>query len=367
MSAQTRQQKKASTGPDATALCRRLTRWFRRHARALPWREVRTGYTALVAELMLQQTQVDRVAERFPIFLARFPDVATLSRADEQEVLTAWQGLGYYRRARHLHAAARQVMIEHGGRIPESAAQLQRLPGIGKYTAGAIASIVHGERVPIVDGNVARVLDRVFARVHGSPGGAQPWHWEQAARLVEAARDPGSFNEGMMELGATVCTPRRPRCENCPIAALCRAKAANLQNTIPAPRAGSPRKAEHHHVLILRRSDLVYFEQRAAKGLWSNMWQLPTVESDEALDAGQLADRFALRLEAIEMIDTFPHQTTHRRLTFHVFRARTRRRRGLTDNGRPGEWRSPDDASDLPLSVPQQRVLAAAQAWIAGK
>jgi A/G-specific adenine glycosylase len=194
-----------------------IVSWFAENARALPWRSRRSGYTALVSEIMLQQTQVDRVEPRYRAFLKRFPSVQSLAEADEADVLKAWEGLGYYRRARMLHAAARIIVSDMGGRIPRNLGELRRLPGVGRYTAGAICSIVHGQKTAIVDGNIARLLARIDG-VH-LPRGEQAfdtWCWKRAQTLVDASDDPARFNEGMMELGAVVCTPRSPRCRGVP-------------------------------------------------------------------------------------------------------------------------------------------------------
>src|SRR5690606_18318055 len=219
------------TAPPADAsrdrrIVRDLCRWFARAARDLPWRALpRDPYRALVSEFMLQQTQVSRVLEKFGPFLERFPSVEALAAADEGQIAAAWSGLGYYRRARHLQAAARAIVAEHGGRVPTKAATLENLPGIGRYTAGAISSIVFGEPVPVVDGNVTRVVLRIEGRdlPQEAPATAR-FVWERAAALVEVAAGtkakgigPGFLNEALMELGATVCVPRSPRCLECPI------------------------------------------------------------------------------------------------------------------------------------------------------
>lgn len=212
-------------GRDA-AMARALEQWFAGAARSLPWRALgpdgwRDPYAVLVSELMLQQTQVARVVERFGAFMRRFPTVAALAGADEADVIALWAGLGYYRRARHLHAAAKRIVHEHGGEVPRAAAALRALPGVGRYTAGAIASMAMGQRVPLVDGNVARVLMRLEARA-GDVAQGQAWAWERAGELVSSSTSAGAFNEGLMELGATVCVPGRPRCEACPLAGVVR-------------------------------------------------------------------------------------------------------------------------------------------------
>ena len=186
-----------------------LLRWYRRHRRSLPWRGTRDPYRVWVSEIMLQQTRVETVRDYYRRWLREFPTLAALARAPVARVLKLWEGLGYYSRARNLHRAARQIR----GRVPETVAELQQLPGIGRYTAGAIASIAFGQRAPVVDGNVARVFTRVFARTDR--------HWELAEVLLPS-RNCGDFNQALMELGALVCLPVQPRCEKCPLRGVCR-------------------------------------------------------------------------------------------------------------------------------------------------
>src|SRR6266545_8115268 len=214
----------------------RLLSWCDRDRRDLPWRlpidappDARLDpYHVLVSELMLQQTQVSTVVPYFHRFIARFPKVQALARADEQDVLRLWQGLGYYSRARNLHAAAKKVVHELHGRFPRTAQELRRLPGVGRYTAGAIASIAFDEPAPAVDGNVARV----FCRLHGHESETQEEWWTCAAKLVAGPR-PGDFNSAMMELGAMVCTPKAPKCMLCPVAEHCEALAGGMQEKLP--------------------------------------------------------------------------------------------------------------------------------------
>jgi A/G-specific adenine glycosylase len=220
----------------ARALSGALVRWVRRDHRDLPWRLGRDPYAIWVSEIMLQQTRVEVVVPYYERFLERFPDVEALAAAPLDDVLRAWAGLGYYRRARQLHAAAAIVARDHHGRLPADEAALRALPGIGRYTAGAIRSIAFGEPAPIVDGNVARVLSRLFA-LPGGPGDSV-WErrlWTLAGQLVPAT-DPSAFNQGLMELGATVCTPRSPRCAACPLARHCRALAEGRPEAYPPPR-----------------------------------------------------------------------------------------------------------------------------------
>ena len=241
-----------------------LLRWYGRHRRALPWRATRDPYRIWVSEIMLQQTRVAAVLEHYRRFLQRFPDVDALARARESSVLAAWSGLGYYRRARALHAAARLLVRDLGGRFPRTAEGLRALPGIGRYTAAAIASIAFGEPQAVVDGNVERVLGRLTGRRLPA---AQAW--ELAAQLLDRPR-PGDFNQAMMELGATLCLPREPQCPRCPLARWCRSRGAL------APAATPPRRrAQVAYRLALRDGAVLLRRRPAGASLMPGMWELP--------------------------------------------------------------------------------------------
>jgi A/G-specific adenine glycosylase len=244
---------------------RRLLVWYDRHRRDLPWRATRDPYRVWLSEIMLQQTRVAAVIEHYQVFLRRFPTIEKLASAREASVLAAWSGLGYYRRARMLHAASKVIVREHGGRFPDTAEGLQALPGIGRYTAAAIASIAFGEPVAVVDGNVERVLQRVAGkRLAGEE------LWETADHLLDAKRS-GDFNQSLMELGATVCTPRAPQCLLCPVVDLCATRGELVATTKPAPQ----RKSEIHYALNCK-SGTVFLVQRARDAsLMPGMWELP--------------------------------------------------------------------------------------------
>lgn len=214
-------KQKIATVARVPAFRRRLLTWYSRHGRTLPWRGSRSPYAVLVSEIMLQQTQVARVREHYPRFLARYPTLEDLAAAPADAVRDAWAGLGYYARARNLHAAARRVVAEYGGVLPRAPEALRRLPGIGRYTAGAVASVAWGRRVPAVDTNVDRVLGRVF-RVRGVRGSAaRARRIERLAHALVASGRAGDVNQALMDLGATICTARRPRCPACPAVRLC--------------------------------------------------------------------------------------------------------------------------------------------------
>lgn len=337
--------------------------WFREHGRDLPWRtSPRDPYRSLVSEFMLQQTQVARVLEKYEPFLARFGSVAALAAAPEREVLAAWSGLGYYRRARHLHAAARQVMARFGGRVPETVVELRTLPGIGRYTAGAVASMVHGRAEALVDGNVARVLMRVEGRdfAHGSAEGMR-WAWGRAEELVGRAREPGVWNEALMELGALVCLARGPRCSECPIAGECRARKEGREGEIPRAKARVARRALYCASVVVKDvKGRVLVEPRGDSGMWAGMWQAPTLESvRKRATAEEL--REWLRAGAVERVEEFEHTTTHRQVVFEVWRARAggSGARVAARASAGARWVSRKEAMGLPLSNPQRRILSA--------
>lgn len=312
---------------------------------------------------MLQQTQVSRVLEKWPGFLARFPTLEALAAADEHDVLAAWSGLGYYRRARLLHEAARDIVARFGGEPPHSAGALRSLPGVGRYTAGAIASIVFNEPEPIVDGNVRRVLLRIAGR-DLAPAPADRWAWTRAEALALAAHGQGvvaAFNEGLMELGATVCMPRSPRCEACPVRDLCVASRKGLTDRIPRATARPVVRAIYVSALVLHRGDAVLLQRRGARGLWANMWEPPSIERADSF-AGKL-DVAALARELLpgrtraapRRVGTFDHQTTHRLVRFEVWRAEAPAGVPLPPSLRAT---TADDLPSIAISNAHRRVLA---------
>ncbi len=348
------------------ALARAVSAWFARHARPLPWRlpptktaalkngARRDPYAALVSETMAQQTQIARVAERYVRFLATFPTVRALAAAEEAEVLALWSGLGYYNRARNLHRAARQVIAEHDGELPQEVTALRALPGVGPYTAGAIASLAFGLAEPIVDGNIARVLIRLAARPEAPDTTAcRKWCWQRAGELVRAAKEPAAFNEGLMELGAIVCTPSAPKCDSCPLSRWCAAREQNLQEELPLAKKPPRRRTLYCASLLCTREGEVLLEQRPGQGMWASLWQAPTIESNRRI--GPVTLRKAQPgLESLRKLATFTHQTSHRRVEFTVYRAEGDRVRSH------GSWVAWQNLEEFALSQAQRRVLACA-------
>jgi A/G-specific adenine glycosylase len=251
----------------APAFREKLLGWYDAHARDLPWRKDRDPYRVWVSEIMLQQTRVAAVIEHYHKFLRRFPTVQKLAASREASVLAAWSGLGYYRRARMLHAAAKVVTGKYRGMFPSTAAGLQELPGIGRYTAAAIASIAFGEAVAVVDGNVERVLERL-----GGERLSNEKIWQAAEDLLDRRR-PGDFNQAMMELGATVCTPRSPACLTCPVMDLC----ATRGEMAGAPKASWQKRREIHYALDCRDGSVFLVRRARDARLMAGMWELPEV------------------------------------------------------------------------------------------
>ena len=307
----------------------RLLVWFDQHKRDLPWRRDRDPYRVWLSEIMLQQTRVAAVTDHYERFLRRFPSIEKLASAREATVLAAWSGLGYYRRARMLHAAAKEIVKEHGGKFPEKAEDLLALPGIGRYTASAIASIAFAEPVAVVDGNVERVLQRV----HGKNLAGEDL-WRAAGDLLSRQR-PGDFNQAMMELGATVCLPRQPQCLLCPVCDLC-ATRGELQR----PGKGTRQtKREIHYAFACRNGSIFMVQRPKTATLMPGMWELPETVSADGATATWL---------------TLRHSIT---VTDYVVRVL----RSQAPKGLEGRWVQKSRVATLPLTGLARKILRAAK------
>jgi len=308
-------------------LPRKLIKWFEGNARDLPWRRRRTPYRVWLSEMMLQQTQVDTVIPYFKRFVARFPTVRALANAPLDAVLKLWEGLGYYARARNLHRAAQMISRELGGRFPRTVEELMRLPGVGRYSAGAIASLAFGIDAPVVDGNVSRVLCRVFAIEHDPrEPKVRAELWALAESLLPKGQ-AGPFNEALMELGATVCLPRAPQCDACPIRSMCEARRRGLQEQLPVRRA---KKITPHYdvtAAVIRRNGRTLIAQRPHDGMLGGLWEFPggKCEPGESLAdclRREIREELGLKIEVGHPIISVKHAYSHFRITLHAFECR---------------------------------------------
>jgi A/G-specific adenine glycosylase len=340
---------------------RRLTPWFRRHARDLPWRHTRDPYAIWVSEVMLQQTQVATVVPYFERFLRTFPTVPALAAADEQDVLRLWEGLGYYGRARNLHRAARQLVAEHGGRLPDDPAALRGLPGVGRYTLGAVLSQAFDRRLPILEANSQRVLCRLLGYQGDARSGPVRRRLWQAARDLLPRRGAGDFNQALMELGALVCTPVAPACAACPLAEQCTARRLGLQEQIPRRPAPEAVVSVAEVAVVIRRGPRVFLVQRPPRGRWAGMWEFPHGPLAEGETHEDAARRLVRELTALEVelgaeLLTVRHGVTRFRITMVCLDARYRAGSFTSPFYRQGRWLPPRQLGEYPVSVAQRRL-----------
>ena len=340
-----------------------LLQWYDREKRDLPWRHSRDPYAIWLSETMLQQTRVDTVIPYYERFLQRFPSIHDLADANTDDVLGHWAGLGYYSRARNLQAAARRVVDDFDGRLPEDAAALRDLPGIGRYTAGAVASIAFDQPEPLVDGNVARVFSRLLGireDIKQSP--TIDRLWREAAALVQGKR-PGDLNQALMELGALVCTPRAPRCYDCPLRRRCDARRRGDADRLPIKSRNRPPQRVAATAAWLLRGGRVLAVRRPAGELMGGLWELPGGEF-----TGQTAPARALRIalqkglgieaRALRRVGRVEHQFTHRRLQLFVFRGECAPGRVSRSGFDAHRWVAPGRLASLPHGAATRKALA---------
>ncbi|MFL5347357.1 MAG: A/G-specific adenine glycosylase [Hyalangium sp.] len=341
-----------------------LLAWYDRQRRDLPWRRTKDPYAIWLSEVMLQQTQVATVIPYWERFLARFPTVEALASAPLDDVLAAWRGLGYYSRARNLHRAAQEVVARFEGRLPSSAEQLLTLPGFGRYTAGAVASIAFGEQEPLVDGNVARVLSRLF-EVEGAPGdrAREARLWELAGALVQGER-PGDLNQALMEHGATVCRPESPLCLLCPVRGACMALRHGRVDELPPAKVRAEPKRLTLALAVWPHEDTLLFARRAEKGLFGGLWELPATEVEpdmpDATAATRLSEALGVAVTAKGALGTVQRQLTHRALTLRLLRVAGPQRPSRAPAFHELRWCTPAQAEGLGMSTAMQRALDAA-------
>jgi A/G-specific adenine glycosylase len=338
-----------------------LLAWFDVHQRDLPWRRSRDPYGIWVSEVMLQQTQVSTVIPYWRRFLERFPTIGALAAAPLSEVLSLWRGLGYYARARNLHRAAKAVVLEHGGALPSDPESLGKLPGFGRYTTGAVASIAFGKELPVVDGNVARLLSRLFA-VEGTPGDArrEARLWRLAGELAVGER-PGDLNQALMELGALICKAEDPSCLLCPLRQSCVALRSGRISELPPARPRTPRKHLRMAVAVCRRSGDLLLGMREEKGLFGGLWELPCAELAPRAGLSQVMSALRGALGASirlgESLGSVRRTLTHRELELQLYRVTARSEPRPSARYQEFRWVSAADAQKLGMSTAMQRAL----------
>ncbi len=347
---------------ERAAFQRRLLRHFRATMRALPWRRRSTPYRVLVAEVMLQQTQVERVAQYFRRWMRRFPSIKALAAAPLDEVLKQWEGLGYYTRARNLRKAARLIVEKHHGRVPRRLETLQKLPGIGRYTAGAVLSIACNMSVPVLDGNVARVLCRVFAiRRDPTKADTKKLLWTLAEALIPDG-DARDFNQALMEHGALVCTPQSPGCAECCVRALCNAYSRDLQKKLPV-KARRPKTIKHDiGVAVIRERGRYLIQQRPDGALLAGLWEFPggkrhPGESIAACIRRELDEELGIEVEVGDKLCEVSHTYTHYRVTLHVHWCRIVRGRPTPLYAQQLRWARPADFTKYTFPAANLRII----------
>ena len=288
-----------------------LLSWFRSRARSLPWRDDPKPYYVWVSEIMLQQTRVTAVLPYFSRFIAALPDVRALASVDDDALMKLWEGLGYYSRARNLKKAAIQIVEKHDGKIPRDFSELLSLPGVGRYTAGAVASIAYGERVPAVDGNVLRVVSRLTASRDDILRDATKRAVENDLAAV-MPKEAGLFNQAMMELGALVCLPRAARCDECPLSLLCRAHAEGVENELPVKAPKRERRVENRTVLLIELDGRFAVAKRPNRGLLADLWEFPNLPGEKKrADVLALCKNAGLSVQSARRIKAARHIFTH--------------------------------------------------------
>lgn len=347
--------------PAPSTLAAPLLAWFDRHGRTLPWRDCGDLYLIWVSELMLQQTRVETVLRHYPRFVQRFPDLESLARAEQDDVVAAWSGLGYYRRARNLHTGARRIVRELGGVFPVDPEALATLPGVGRYTVGAILSAGLDQRLPILDGNVIRVLSRLFEveeAADRSP--VRRRLWGLAEQVLPASR-PGDFNQALMDLGATVCVPRGPRCDDCPLVGLCGAHASGRQAELPvAPRRSKVSHERRVAVRLERPDGRLLLVRRPPTGLLAGMWEPPSAVLRAGDDPAVVGRALAgLPVTAAGRVE---HRFSHRHWSIDVFRAAAPAADRAEDRPDERRWVHPSELEGLGIPTVTRKVLEAATA-----
>lgn len=333
---------------------RRLLSWYAKHKRDLPWRRSTNPYRVWVSEVMLQQTQVETVKPYFQRFMKAFPTVKKLAAADEQEVLRLWEGLGYYRRARGLHAAAQQIVSEHNGKFPRDVTTLQTLPGIGRYTAGAIVSIAYDQRAPILEANTIRLFARLVGyREDPTKSAGQKLLW-QTAEDVLPRKEIADFNQALMELGSLVCKPAGPLCGECPVASLCAANEMGAQEAIPLSTKKLKFTDVNEAAVVVRKNGQVLVRQCGEDERWAGLWDFPRfpIEGEGPLFVQEeliqkVKAQTGVTIQPGALLKTIKHGVTRYRITLDCYEGTYLKGRAT----QPAQWSTLQELENLPLST----------------
>jgi A/G-specific adenine glycosylase len=347
----------------------RLLAWYHPNRRDLPWRGETSPYRIWISEVMLQQTQVATVIPYYHRFLERFPTLADLAAAPLEDVLKRWEGLGYYARARNLHRAAREIVENYEGCFPETYADLRQLPGFGEYTAGAVASIAFGEAVPAIDGNVKRVLARLFALQENLERGTAARRLREIATSLVDPVSPGDWTQALMELGATVCLPQTPKCLLCPLPDLCQARLLGLERSLPIKPA--KKLLPHFDVAaaVIHHNGRVLIAQRPPDGMLGGLWEFPggKQEAGETLPEclqREIREELGLEIAVDEPIVTIKHGSTHFKITLHAFACRLVTGQPQALGVADWRWVTLDELDAFPFPRTDQKIIAALRAGV---
>jgi A/G-specific adenine glycosylase len=341
-----------------SAIRRKLLRWFDTNQRDLPWRKSKTPYRVWISEIMLQQTQVATVIDYYRRFLKRFPNVKKLAAANESEVLKLWEGLGYYRRARQLHAAAQVIVDQHQGKFPTDFEQVLALPGVGRYTAGAILSISQDQKLPILEGNTIRLFARLMLMDDDTTSTVnQKSLWAYSESLLPRKR-AGDFNQALMELGSEICKPRNPLCSDCPIKMHCPTRAENRQREIPKPKKPPKYEDIQEAVLLVQRNERILIRLCLPDERWAGLWDFPRFGMTSLNSKKQLADELkkatGLSTRLTDQDITIKHAVTRFRITLNCYSAD--KIQGRLKSGTTFEWVELTKLAELPLSITGRKI-----------
>jgi len=328
----------------------------------MPWRKSRDPYRILVSEFMLQQTQVKTVIPYFEKWIKSFPNIKKLASASESNVLKHWEGLGYYSRARNLRNSAIQICKEYEGRVPESLPEILKLPGVGRYTAGAVLSIAFDKKIPVLDGNVKRVLSRLMLlKENGTNKKSETRLWNEMEKLLPEARC-GDFNQAFMELGATICMPKNPFCLECPLKRICKAKHAGKQESFPPPKASNKISRIEVCAAVIFKKGNVYIQKRKADGLMGGLWEFPggkmePGETEEECLRREIKEELGLRIKIGEKILTHRHSYTRFRVTLHVFQCHIHSGKFSPTACDGWKWVKPRELDQFPFPAANVKII----------